>query len=146
MRNLFPGVWTAFYRQETNRRFGGWELSELTLWGMIWKPQDNWLFQNRTRHCFFEFVTCYYMPCVFFRYGAYFCEVAQRAVWRYFIPRTLLFLAERNKDRRCYLLLDIWNDGALGYKLEGRRFKSRVRWIFSIHLILADALWGRLSL
>jgi hypothetical protein len=37
---------------------------------------------------------------------------------------------------------------ALCYKLEGRRFESRIRWIFSIYLVLAAALWpwGRLSL
>jgi RsiW-degrading membrane proteinase PrsW (M82 family) len=37
---------------------------------------------------------------------------------------------------------------AVCYKLGGRRFESRIRWIFSIYLILAAALWprGRLSL
>jgi hypothetical protein len=41
-----------------------------------------------------------------------------------------------------------WGGGALCYKLEGRRFKYRMRWIFSIYLILRAALWswGRLSL
>jgi hypothetical protein len=34
---------------------------------------------------------------------------------------------------------------ALCYELEGRRFESRMRWIFSIYLILPAALW-RLSL
>jgi hypothetical protein len=32
-------------------------------------------------------------------------------------------------------------DSALCYKPEGRRFESRMRWIFSIFLILPNALW-----
>jgi hypothetical protein len=40
---------------------------------------------------------------------------------------------------------------ALYYKLEGRRFESRIRWFFSTYIILPAARaalwpWGRLSL
>jgi hypothetical protein len=37
---------------------------------------------------------------------------------------------------------------ALRYKTEGRRFEFRIRWNFSVYLIIPVALWpwGRLSL
>jgi hypothetical protein len=51
----------------------------------------------------------------------------------------IMELAEEEKGRMKY------ENFTMYYKLEGRRFKSRIRWIFSI---LPTALWpwGRLSL
>jgi uncharacterized membrane protein len=52
---------------------------------------------------------------------------------------------EKFHSQEFYILLLV---EALCYKLEGRQFESRIRWIFSIYLILPVALWpwGRLSI